>query len=322
MTKHLGPLKERCGYHAGHPWFYLLGGDIPTPKQIQADAMASDCCGYKADDLRKIDKHCEPKRSDSLRKWQAKFRADLMSDLSIYREVVRELRKYRETQDWDTVPSCCNEHNELKAEKAEDEFLDFAASAILATEIEVQEFQARLDTYDEATVKALMENTKALEAINERIQENLKHAQVTEDGKRVFKSEDGTWGLDENGTRFDSQTRDMDSIPPTKVTAEEAEKDFEERDLLKRERTELLDYQEKLDDARERSNSDDFTKDELDDLDKELEAGMPQAVKRQLPDYEPLQETDLKSDFEASAELSMSELPGKAVTQTIAPSMN
>lgn len=36
-------------------------------------------------------------------------------------------------------------------------------------------------------------------------------------------------------------------------------------------------------------------------MDNELEADMPMAVKRQMPDYDPSQEPDLKSDFLATA---------------------
>ena len=109
MAKHVKSLNEHRGYHAGHPWYYLLGGDIPRPKQIQADAVASSYCGYAVDDLRKIDEQPEPKRSENLRKWQVRFKDELKSDLSRYREVVRELHQYRQNQDWDVVPSCCND---------------------------------------------------------------------------------------------------------------------------------------------------------------------------------------------------------------------
>ena len=126
MAKHVKPLEEHCGYHAGHPWYYLLGGDIPTPKQIQADAIAANYCGYKADDLRKIDQQAEPRRSENLRKWQAKFRKDLKSDLSRYREVVRELRQYRETQDLDVVPSCCDDAHTAMSLKHAHLYNDFA----------------------------------------------------------------------------------------------------------------------------------------------------------------------------------------------------
>lgn len=224
-----------------------------------------------------------------------------------------------EREKWFIAAKNHKEQRELKAEKAENEFLDLATSAILATEIQVQEFQARLDIYDEATVKALMENTRALEAINERIQQNLKSAHVMEDGTRVFKSEDGTWGIDEHGQRFDSETQNMDAIPETRVTAEEAAIDFDERDLLNRERTEILDYQQKLDEARERSNSDEFTKDELDELDNALEAEMPQAVKRQLPDYDPSQETTLKTDFTSVAKQAVLAPANMAVDPVMVP---
>ena len=242
-----------------------------------------------------------------------------MDDFEIRALHSEDLRKEREK--WFIVARDQREQQELKADKSEEAFMEFVASVILATEIEVQKFQAKLDTYDEATVKALMENTKALEAINEKIQENLKHAHTLEDGTRVYKSEDGTWGINENGQRFDVETHDMQTIPSTKVTAEEAETDFNERDMLQRERTEILEFQEKSDHAREHSNSDDFTKEELDELDKELEAEMPETVKRQLPDYEPSQEADLQSAFEASAQLSLSELPTKAFTHTLTPGM-
>lgn len=243
----------------------------------------------------------------------------VLEDFEIRALHSENLRKEREK--WFIAAKEHREQKELKAEKAEEEFLDFAASAILATEIEVHEFQARLDTYDEATVKALMDNQAALDLLQLQITEMLSSAHVMEDGTRVFKSEDGTWAVDEHGQRLDNETHDIDAIPQTKVTAEEYLDVHEQKKQLMQERQELLDYQEKLDNARERSNADDFTKDELDELGEELEADMPTAVKRQLPDYKPSQETDLKSDFEASAELSLSEIPTKAVTQTIAPSL-
>lgn len=207
-------------------------------------------------------------------------------------------------------------------ERLEDDFMDLASSVILATEIEVQEFQAQLDIYDEATVKALMENQKALDAINEKIEEKFKDGHIMDDGRKVLKSDDGTWAIDEEGERLDSRTHDMDAIPETRVKADDVVTDIKKRDGLRIERQRILDYQEKLDNARERSASDDFTKEELDTLDKELEAEMPMAVKRQMPDYDPAQETNLKSDFDSSAELSLSEIPKQVINQTIAPTLN
>jgi len=229
------------------------------------------------------------------------------------------LRKEREK--WFIVAKEHREQKELKAEKAEEGFLDFATSAILATEIEVQEFQAKLDVYDEATVKALIENQEALDLIQAQIDSMLSSAYVMEDGTRVFKSEDGTWAVDEHGNRLVHETNNIDEIPQTKYTAEEYLDVKQEEQRLLQERQEIHEYQEKLDNARERSNSDDFTKEELDELDKELEAEMPEAVKRQLLDYEPTQETSLKTSFDASVELSLSELPQQVAKQTLAHGM-
>lgn len=191
--------------------------------------------------------------------------------------------------------------------------MDLASSVILATEFEVQEFQAKLDIYDEATVKALMENQKALDAINAEIEEKFKDSHVMDDGRKVLKSKDGTWAIDEEGNRLDAQTNDIDEIPETRVKADDVVGDIKKRDELRIERQEIHDYQDKLDNARERSNADDFTKEELDGLDTDLEAEMPMAVKRQMPDYESSQETSLKSDFSATANSTM----GKTVDISI-----
>ena len=237
-------------------------------------------------------------------------------------QALRSEHLRREREKWFIAAKDHREQKELKAERAEKEFLDFATATILATEIEIQEFQARLDIYDEATVKALIENQQALDLLQIQIADMLSTAHVMEDGTRVFKSEDGTWAVDEHGNRLDTDTHDIDQIPQTKHTAEQYLDIHEQKKQLMQERQDILDYQEKLDAARERSNSDDFTKDEMDELDKELQSEMPQAVKRQLPDYTPSQEASIKSEFEASTAISLSDLPNQAVAQTIAPGMN
>ena len=207
-------------------------------------------------------------------------------------------------------------------ERMDDDFMELASSVILATQMEVQEFQARLDVYDEATVKALMENTQALEDVNERISEKLDQAHVLEDGRKVFKSEDGTWAVDENGSRLDSTINNMEAIPKTKVTAEEFETDTKERDQLLFERQKIIEYQEKLDHSRERSDSKDFSKEELDGLDQELEAEMPMAVKRQMPGYDPAQETRLNSDFSTSARPVIEAVADVTLNSTMMPTIN
>ena len=124
--KNVKPLKEHQGRSSGHPWYYLLGGVVPTPKQIQAEAIVSDYCGYMADDIRQIDKMSEPKRSDKLRKLQGKFKADLKSDLSRYREVVRELHNERRTNPKRDIPVCCDDVHTAMSLKNAHLYNDFA----------------------------------------------------------------------------------------------------------------------------------------------------------------------------------------------------
>jgi len=244
----------------------------------------------------------------------------LMDDFEL--RASRSEMLHEEREKWFIAAREQKERQDLKADKSEEAFVEFATSAILATEMEVKKFQAKLDVYDEATVKALMENQEALDLLQVQIDDMLSSAHRLDDGTRVFKSEDGTWAVDEHGNRLNNDTHDVDQIPDTKHSAEEYLDSHEQKNQLMNERQEILDYQEMLDGARERSNSDDFTKEELDALDKELEADMPMAIKRQMPDYDPSQETSLKSDFAATATPSLASIADIPVTPTIAPSFN
>ena len=92
MTDKLTPT---TGYSIGHPWHYVLGGAIPTPKQIRASAIGRGYLGYMEHDIKKASKRAEPQRSQALRKIRAKVQEDLQRDLSLYRELARELQKFR-----------------------------------------------------------------------------------------------------------------------------------------------------------------------------------------------------------------------------------
>lgn len=86
------------GYDSGHPWFYLLGGPVLTPKEIREAARASGYGGYLAEDIRQADARPEPQRSTALRSMRAEAQSELIRDVSIYRRVVRELHAYRKGQ--------------------------------------------------------------------------------------------------------------------------------------------------------------------------------------------------------------------------------
>jgi len=82
-------------YSSGHPWYYILGGKILSPRCILQDAVAYDYKGYARDDIAAIDKKSEPARSEELRKLKAKFYADYKQDLSRYRQLAFQLHQER-----------------------------------------------------------------------------------------------------------------------------------------------------------------------------------------------------------------------------------
>lgn len=120
------PLIKHGGYHAGHPWYYLLGGDIPKPKQILNLVRMGDYRGYAEADINAADNKSEPKRSAELRKFQKKFRIDLKQDLAVYREVVRELRKEREQEPPREPFRCCSDVHTAMSLKFSHLINDFA----------------------------------------------------------------------------------------------------------------------------------------------------------------------------------------------------
>jgi hypothetical protein len=87
-----------------------------------------------------------------------------------------------------------NERAKTEKERERRENAEFAAALkfALATPEQIAAFTVRLDTYDTATVEALLANQEALDAVKARIDDLLLKAHTLPDGRRVFKTEDGT----------------------------------------------------------------------------------------------------------------------------------
>lgn len=83
------------GYISGHPWYYVLGGTILTPKQIMSKVQMKEYKGYMWDAMQAADNKPEPQRSEALREIWEKVLKDYRSDLSTYRKYVHKLRRYR-----------------------------------------------------------------------------------------------------------------------------------------------------------------------------------------------------------------------------------
>ena len=147
-----------------------------------------------------------------------------------------------------------------RTDKARDDLSEFVDSAMLVVPAaEVMEFRVELDLYDTATIAALDQNRIALEQVQERLDDLLDRAHVLEDGRRVFKTEDGTQVFDEFGLEVDASLIGSDDIADTRPTWETYKVHFDEEARLRQEQTELLAYQDRLDMARERLDSGEIT---------------------------------------------------------------
>lgn len=101
------------GYSAGHPWYYFLGGAVPTLKEIRADAHANDCKGYLVDDIQAIGLKSEPQRTQAINAMRKKILDALKRDISVFRRCVRELRQYRINHPKPVGRACAEIHTSM-----------------------------------------------------------------------------------------------------------------------------------------------------------------------------------------------------------------
>ena len=199
----------------------------------------------------------------------------------------RAVLQHRENQERER-----REKQDALRDDASDMF-DFAA-AMITTE-QADAFRAELDAYDAATVDALFANEKALDAINDQLQAILLQAHVLEDGRRVFKTEDGTQVFDEFGHEVDADTLSPDEIGDNRPTWEQFSDLLDRRESLQAERGKLLDYQAELDEARVRLDSGEMTQEEYDRLRERLANDAPESVRARLGHEAPEQATTTPS---------------------------
>ena len=239
---------------------------------------------------------------------------------------VRALRSdalERERAKWFIAAKERHQRQELRQDNADQELLDLATSVILADAMQVEAFRTDLDTYDAMTIEALMENREILERLYLERQALLDNAYQLDDGTHVFKSEDGKRVIDEAGNSVSSQIVDPDQILDHHTSAEDWERSVDQINKHEAIEQNLIDYQEKLDAAREQLYEGELTQDEFDELKSGIEADMPIEVRRKLPDYDPSQETDLTSDFTATAKKAIEIAPADmAIDPSMVPGMN
>ena len=178
---------------------------------------------------------------------------------------------------------------EEQLERAEEDFsaLAGAVTTAMASSERIEAFEAELTTYDTAVVEALMENDQQMAVVQERLDALLERAYVMEDGRRVFRTEDGTQVFDEFGVEVPSSELDPALIPEHAPTWEQARPDVEAKNALLEERAQLLDYQRQLDEAREAVADGEISEADLTELETNLRETMPDAVRAQLPKGHP-----------------------------------
>lgn len=173
-----------------------------------------------------------------------------------------------------------HQRREEQAEKLDDTAAALSAAVAVATDVQIAEFKVKLDTYDKATVEALMKNQQLLDEVQAHLEDMRDRAYVLEDGRRVFRTEDGTQVFDEHGTEVGQDEIDPMMIGDDRPSWEAYSEGLEQEVALTAERSQILEFQEEVDAARERVDGGEITEAELAELDAELLEMMPDAVRR------------------------------------------
>lgn len=200
-----------------------------------------------------------------------------------------------------------NRERRQKQEASEDqtsELLDVALT--FATSEELEAFSLELETYDVAAIEALQENAAQIERVEDRLEQMLQQAHQLPDGRRVFKTEDGFRVFDEHGDELESSTFDPDQIPDDRIRWETYAQEMETHQNLIQERSELLEYQEKLDFGRDELDAGDITAGDFDAMQEDLRSSMPDTVRSRIPGMEVSTSPELElitEDLDISADM-------------------
>ncbi len=100
---------ECGGYSAGHPWYYVRGGTVPTLKQIRGYASKFEKRGYMADEVETAHRLPEPRRGATLAKIRAQVLQSMRGDISGYRKAARQLAAYRGKHGFNEDPPRCED---------------------------------------------------------------------------------------------------------------------------------------------------------------------------------------------------------------------
>lgn len=192
---------------------------------------------------------------------------------------------------------------EEREREADQEALLDTMLVLMATEAEFTDFYAELDAYDTATVEALMENEERLKAVREELKILLDQAYVLPDGRRVFKTEDGTRVFDEHGAEL--KNIDPDAIEDWRPYWEKYQNPFEREADLAKQREDILEFQKLTDEvraeAKDAEENGGISRERLDELRKKLADDAPEAVKAKLAKDGPGRDADMAAALKTDA---------------------
>jgi hypothetical protein len=148
----------------------------------------------------------------------------------------------------------------------------------------------KLNDVQHAVESALVDINQRLEASDRKLQQMRENAGELEDGTKVFRSSVDGSIYTEDGQRLSDEDAQNIDIPEDTASWEDYRRQQEERDLALRQREEVERYkQEVLDPIKERLRDPDnvFSREELENIDKNIEASLPDILKNEHKGSDP-----------------------------------
>jgi hypothetical protein len=194
-------------------------------------------------------------------------------------------------------------HRNDAESKLADDVLATAIEVSIATHDQIKLFNEKLDTNHEASTAALIENQILLEdiarrilAVEGRLAPHWEHANIMDDGRRVFLNAERSQAYDEWGSEVGDDEYAYENFAADHRPVDSFLDALKERGSLRTEKENALDarqriheFEELTDAARDEASKEGVTQERLDELSAELEDFMPEEVAQHMPDYEPSQ---------------------------------
>lgn len=173
---------------------------------------------------------------------------------------------------------------EARAEKEEraenrDSALDAEVSSL--HDAQQEELRRRLNDLQVANAEALIANAEAMEVARARLRDMLAQALVLPDGRRIFRTEDGTRVFDEHGEEISGDEVDPSNIADDRPSWEDYQGAKAEEERLEREQKGLQERQEQLDQAAQDLDAGALNEKDLDALEGEFGPGVNDPAQQQ-----------------------------------------